>query len=185
MKCPYCGYQESKVVDSRHSDDGVSIRRRRECLQCQKRFTTYETVESLPIVVIKRDSSRQQFDRNKILNGMLRACEKRPVPLAELEKATDEIEQAIQNSLDREISTEKIGELVMERLKPLCVGLSPIQGHRQLHARAEQNSRRAIKRFAPLNSGAFFSGKYRRGSVPTSHSPPSAAPCGGRAPDGR
>ena len=106
MKCPYCGYQESKVVDSRHSDDGVSIRRRRECLQCQKRFTTYETVESLPIVVIKRDSSRQQF-------------EKRPVPLAELEKATDEIEQAIQNSLDREISTEKIGELVMERLKPL------------------------------------------------------------------
>ena len=100
MKCPYCGYQESKVVDSRHSDDGVSIRRRRECLQCQKRFTTYETVESLPIVVIKRDSSRQQFDRNKILNGMLRACEKRPVPLAELEKATDEIEQAIQNSLD-------------------------------------------------------------------------------------
>lgn len=107
MKCPYCGYQESKVVDSRHSDDGVSIRRRRECLQCQKRFTTYETVESLPIVVIKRDSSRQQFDRNKILNGMLRACEKRPVPLAELEKATDEIEQAIQNSLDREISTER------------------------------------------------------------------------------
>ena len=119
MKCPYCGYQESKVVDSRHSDDGLRIRRRRECLQCQKRFTTYETVESLPIVVIKRDSSRQQFDRNKILNGMLRACEKRPVALAELEKATDEIEQAIQNSLDREISTEKIGELVMERLKPL------------------------------------------------------------------
>ena len=119
MKCPYCGYQESKVVDSRHSDDGLSIRRRRECLQCQKRFTTYETVESLPIVVIKRDSSRQQFDRNKILNGMLRACEKRPVPLAELEHAADEIEQAIQNSLDREISTEKIGELVMERLKPL------------------------------------------------------------------
>ena len=119
MKCPYCGYQESKVVDSRHSDDGLSIRRLRECLQCQKRFTTYETVESLPIVVIKRDSSRQQFDRNKILNGMLRACEKRPVPLAELERAADEIEQAIQNSLDREISTEKIGELVMERLKPL------------------------------------------------------------------
>ena len=106
-------------MDSRHSDDGLSIRRRRECLQCQKRFTTYETVESLPIVVIKRDSSRQQFDRNKILNGMLRACEKRPVPLAALERAADEIEQAIQNSLDREISTEKIGELVMERLKPL------------------------------------------------------------------
>ena len=119
MKCPYCGYQESKVVDSRHSDDGLSIRRRRECLQCQKRFTTYETVESLPIVVIKRDSSRQQFDRNKILNGMLRACEKRPVALARLEEATDAIEQIIQNSLDREVSTTQIGELVMERLKPL------------------------------------------------------------------
>ena len=119
MKCPYCGYQESKVVDSRHSDDGVSIRRRRECLQCQKRFSTYETVESLPIVVIKRDSSRQQFDRNKILNGMLRACEKRPVALAKLEEATDAIEQIIQNSLDREVSTTQIGELVMERLKPL------------------------------------------------------------------
>ncbi len=119
MKCPYCGYQESKVVDSRHSDDGVSIRRRRECLQCQKRFTTYETVESLPIVVIKRDSSRQQFDRNKILNGMLRACEKRPVPLAELEKShrrnrAGHPEFARPGNLHR-----KIGELVMERLKPL------------------------------------------------------------------
>ena len=119
MKCPYCGYQESKVVDSRHSEDGQSIRRRRECLSCQKRFTTYETVECLPIVVIKRDSSRQQFDRNKILNGMLRACEKRPVALAKLEEATDAIEQIIQNSLDREVSTTQIGELVMERLKPL------------------------------------------------------------------
>ena len=119
MKCPYCGYQESKVVDSRHSEDGESIRRRRECLQCQKRFTTYETVESLPIVVIKRNGTRQAFDRNKILNGMLRACEKRPVPLAALETAADEIEQSIQNTLDREISTERIGDLVMERLKPL------------------------------------------------------------------
>ena len=119
MKCPYCGYQESKVVDSRHSDDGVSIRRRRECLSCQKRFTTYETVESLPIVVVKKDNSRQAFDRNKILNGMVRACEKRPVSMADLEAATMEIEQIIQNSLEREGSTEKIGELVMERLKPL------------------------------------------------------------------
>ena len=117
MKCPYCGYQESKVVDSRHSDDGVSIRRRRECLQCQKRFTTYETVESLPIVVIKRDSSRQQFDRNKILNGMLRACEKRPVPFELLEQKADEIEQTLQNSLEREVSTEYIGELVMDKLR--------------------------------------------------------------------
>ena len=109
MKCPYCGYQESKVVDSRHSEDGTSIRRRRECLSCQ----------SLPIVVVKKDNSRQAFDRNKILNGMVRACEKRPVSMADLEAATTEIEQIIQNSLEREVSTGKIGELVMERLKPL------------------------------------------------------------------
>ena len=119
MKCPYCGYQESKVVDSRHSDDSTSIRRRRECLSCQKRFTTYETVESLPMIVVKKDNSRQSFDRNKVLNGMVKACEKRPVAMAELEHAADEIEQIIQNSLDREVSTERIGELVMERLKPL------------------------------------------------------------------
>ena len=119
MKCPYCGFQESKVVDSRHSEDGTSIRRRRECLSCQKRFTTYETVESLPMIVVKKDNSRQSFDRNKVLNGMVRACEKRPVAMADLENAADEIEQIIQNSLDREVSTERIGELVMERLKPL------------------------------------------------------------------
>ncbi len=119
MKCPFCGYQESKVVDSRHSEDGVSIRRRRECLSCQRRFTTYETVESLPIIVVKKDGSRQSFDRNKILNGMVRACEKRPVPIAALENAASEIEQVLQNSLEREVSTDKIGELVMERLKPL------------------------------------------------------------------
>ncbi len=119
MKCPYCSYQESKVVDSRHSDDGLSIRRRRECLSCQKRFTTYETVESLPIAVVKKDNSREPFDRNKILRGMVRACEKRPVSMAELEAAVSEIEQIVQNSLDREVSTGKIGELVMERLKPL------------------------------------------------------------------
>ena len=119
MKCPYCGYQESKVVDSRHSEDGTSIRRRRECLECQKRFTTYEIVESLPIVVIKKDGSRQTFDRNKVLNGMVRAREKRPVSMATLEAAVADIEQIIQNSLEREVSTEQIGELVMERLKPL------------------------------------------------------------------
>ena len=119
MKCPYCSYPESKVVDSRHSDAGLSIRRRRECLQCQRRFTTYETVESLPIVVVKKDGSRQSFDRNKILNGMLRACEKRPVSLAALETAALDIEQILQNSLEREVSTGQIGELVMERLKPL------------------------------------------------------------------
>ena len=119
MKCPHCGFQESKVVDSRHSEDGTSIRRRRECLNCQKRFTTYETVESLPIIVVKRDNSRQPFDRNKIMNGMLRACEKRPVSMQDLENAVNEIESLVQNSLEREITTEYIGEQVMERLKPL------------------------------------------------------------------
>ena len=119
MKCPYCGDQESKVVDSRHSDDGLRIRRRRECLSCQKRFTTYETVESLPIIVVKKDGSRQSFDRNKVLNGMVRACEKRPVPLASLEQAVSEIEQILQNSLEREVRSETIGELVMERLRRL------------------------------------------------------------------
>ena len=119
MKCPYCTYEESKVVDSRHSEDGNSIRRRRECLNCGKRFTTYETVESLPVVVVKKDGRRQTFDRNKVLNGMVRACEKRPVPLATLESAASEIEQIVHNSLDREVNSDYIGELVMERLKPL------------------------------------------------------------------
>lgn len=119
MKCPHCGFQESKVVDSRHSEDGTSIRRRRECLNCQKRFTTYETVESLPIIVVKRDNSRQPFDRNKIMNGMLRACEKRPVSMQDLETAVNEIEAKVQNSLEREITTEFIGEQVMEKLKAL------------------------------------------------------------------
>ena len=117
MKCPYCGFKERKVVDSRPADEGSSIRRRRECLSCERRFTTYETMESLPMVVIKKDGSRQTFDRRKVLNGMIRACEKRPVPLAELERLTDEIEQTLQNSLEREISTETIGEQVMEKLK--------------------------------------------------------------------
>ena len=114
MKCPYCGYSESKVIDSRPADENSSIRRRRECLSCGKRFTTYETVESLPMVVVKKDGSRQSFDRRKVLGGMIRACEKRPVPLAELEKIA---EQDLQNSMEREISTEAIGEKVMERLR--------------------------------------------------------------------
>ena len=119
MKCPHCGYSESKVVDSRHYEDGLSIRRRRECLSCQKRFTTYETVEVLPIIVVKRDNSRQPFDRNKIMNGMLRACEKRPVSTQALETIVEEIESKVQNSLEREVTTQSIGEMVMERLKPL------------------------------------------------------------------
>ncbi len=117
MKCPFCGYKESKVVDSRPADEGSSIRRRRECLKCENRFTTYETVESLPMVVIKKDGSRQTFDRNKVLRGIQRSCEKRPVSVAEMERMTAEIEQEIQNSLEREISTETIGEKVMEKLK--------------------------------------------------------------------
>ncbi|MCI6567702.1 transcriptional regulator NrdR [Dysosmobacter sp. HCP28S3_G4] len=117
MRCPFCGYSESKVIDSRPADEGSSIRRRRECLSCRKRFTTYETVESLPMVVIKKDGSRQSFDRNKILRGMIRACEKRPVSLGALETIADEIEQDLQNSMEREIRTEVIGEQVMTRLK--------------------------------------------------------------------
>ena len=117
MKCPFCGHPESKVIDSRPADENASIRRRRECLACGKRFTTYETVESLPIVVIKKDGSRQSFDRQKGLRGMIRACEKRPVSLAELERIADEIEQELQNSMEREIRTADIGEKVMERLR--------------------------------------------------------------------
>ena len=119
MKCPFCGDQESKVVDSRHSEDGNSIRRRRECMACQRRFTTYEIVESLPIIVVKRDGTRQSFDRNKILNAMVRAFDKRKVEVAELERITTEIEQTIQNTLEREVSTDKIGEMVMARIKSI------------------------------------------------------------------
>ena len=119
MRCPFCGDQDSKVVDSRRSEDGLSIRRRRECMKCQRRFTTYEVVESLPIIVVKRNGSRQPFDRNKILNSMIRAFDKRKVDVTDLDRITTEIEQTIQNTLEREISTDKIGEMVMERLKPL------------------------------------------------------------------
>lgn len=119
MRCPFCSHFESKVVDSRPTDEGSSIRRRRECLACGKRFTTYETIESLPLVVIKKDGSRQTFDRNKVLNGLVKACEKRPVPLSVLETAVAEIEQQLLNSLNREVNSEYIGELVMEHLKEI------------------------------------------------------------------
>ena len=112
MKCPFCAYLESKVVDSRPADEGASIRRRRECLSCHKRFTTYETMESLPLMVVKKDGSRQSFDRNKVMNGLIRACEKRPVSFSTMEEIVNEIEQTLQNEMEREI-----GELVMERLK--------------------------------------------------------------------
>ena len=117
MKCPFCGYEESKVIDSRPTDEGERIRRRRECIKCQKRFTTYEIIETVPIVVVKRDKSREVFDRGKILGGMMRACEKRPVSIDTIERAIDEIEAELQNSLDREVTSARIGELVMQRLK--------------------------------------------------------------------
>lgn len=117
MKCPFCGYTESRVIDSRPTDEGERIRRRRECLKCGKRFTTYEIIENVPIVVIKKDKSRETFDRNKLLNGLLRACEKRPVSIDTLEHIVDEIENLLQNSLDREISSQRIGTYAMEKLK--------------------------------------------------------------------
>ena len=117
MKCPYCAHPESKVVDSRPAEEGSSIRRRRECLSCHKRFTTYETVESLPLVVIKRDGSRQAFDKSKLLGSMLKSCEKRSVSVSTLEQMAVEIEQTLQNEMEREIPSTEIGELVMEKLK--------------------------------------------------------------------
>ena len=116
MKCPFCEFEESKVIDSRPTDEGEAIRRRRECLNCAKRFTTYEKIETIPLMVIKKDGSRQMFDRQKLLNGIMRACEKRPVATSDMEHIVNEIETATQNLLEREISSQKIGEMVMERL---------------------------------------------------------------------
>ena len=119
MKCPFCGYSDSKVIDSRPADDGNTIRRRRECLDCQKRFTTYEVMERMPLVVIKRDGSRQSFDKVKLINGMLRACEKRPISMADIDRIADEIEQELRGALESEVSSDRIGEMVMDRLKDL------------------------------------------------------------------
>lgn len=119
MKCPFCGFEESKVIDSRPTDEGERIRRRRECISCGKRFTTYEIIESVPVVVVKKDKSREVFDREKLFNGMMRACEKRPVSVEVIEKSIDEIEAELQNSLDREVTSVKIGELVMDKLKEI------------------------------------------------------------------
>lgn len=119
MRCPYCAYPESKVIDSRPTDENNSIRRRRECLSCGKRFTTYEIVERVPLVVVKKDGSRQSFDRSKILGGLLKACEKRPVPMETLERAAARIEQKLVNAMDREIPSVRIGELVMDELKEI------------------------------------------------------------------
>ncbi len=119
MKCPFCGCADSKVIDSRPTDEGERIRRRRECVACGKRFTTYEIIESVPIIVVKKDKSREAFDRVKLFNGMLRACEKRPVSIAQIETVVTEIEQELQNSLDREVTSVRIGEMAMEKLKGL------------------------------------------------------------------
>ncbi|WP_367926143.1 transcriptional regulator NrdR [uncultured Ruthenibacterium sp.] len=119
MRCPYCGEIESKVIDSRPADDGERIRRRRECLSCAKRFTTYEIVETVPLMVIKKDKSREAFDRQKLLNGLMRACEKRPVTYKMLETAVDNIEQELLNSYEREVTSIHIGELAMQELKQI------------------------------------------------------------------
>ena len=119
MKCPFCGYVDSKVIDSRPAEDGTTIRRRRECLDCQKRFTTYEVVERMPLVVIKRNGSRESFDRVRIINGIVRACEKRPVTMTQIETIADDIEQELRGRLESEVSSEFIGEMVMVRLKDL------------------------------------------------------------------
>lgn len=119
MRCPFCSYEESKVIDSRPTDENERIRRRRECIQCGKRFTTYETIEDVPIIVIKKDRSREVFDRTKVLKGMLRACEKRPVNSAELETAISQIEATLQSATDREVTSVRIGELIMEKLREI------------------------------------------------------------------
>lgn len=119
MKCPVCGYTESKVIDSRPIEEGSSIRRRRECLSCQNRFTTYETIETLPLLVVKKDKTRELFDKNKLLSGIITACHKRPVAMEQMESIASEVESEIQNSLSREISSQRIGVLVMEKLKDL------------------------------------------------------------------
>lgn len=117
LRCPFCGFFDTKVLDTRSAEDGNYIRRRRECGECLKRFTTYEKIEDVPMVVIKKDGSRQVFDSNKILNGLIKSCEKRPVPLKELERLTTEIERELRNDMEREISSTQIGELVMDKLK--------------------------------------------------------------------
>lgn len=117
MKCPFCGYTESKVIDSRPADEGERIRRRRECLQCQKRFTTYEVIETMPLMVVKKDKSRQVFNRQKLMNGLLRACEKRPVSVETLEKLVSDIEYAFANSFEKEVTSNEIGEMAMQKLR--------------------------------------------------------------------
>jgi len=119
MRCPFCGFLEDKVVDSRESKDGDSIRRRRECLECSRRFTSYERIDEIPYMVVKKDGRREPFDRHKVMSGLLRACEKRPISAAQLESIVDAVEKTVQDSSDRELSTGAIGKVIMRRLKEL------------------------------------------------------------------
>ena len=119
MKCPFCGFENDKVVDSRESKEGESIRRRRECLKCERRFTTYERIDEIPYMVIKKDGRRERFDRQKVLQGLMRACDKRPVPMGKLEQIVNEAEQLVIDSPEREARTSSVGELIMNRLKRL------------------------------------------------------------------
>jgi transcriptional repressor NrdR len=117
LKCPFCSYDESKVVDSRSTEDDMSIRRRRECLRCCKRYTTYEKIEDIPVLVIKKNSSREYFDKSKIINGLIKACQKRPVSRAQIEAVADEVEKKLSNSMITEVKSDYIGEIIMESLK--------------------------------------------------------------------
>lgn len=119
MNCPFCGHSESKVLDSRASEEGTAIRRRRECLECEKRFTTYERIEEIPLIIVKRDGKREPFDRRKIMNGLLKACEKRPVPFETLEHVTDQVERELRNRMDQEVTSEAVGELIMDMLRDI------------------------------------------------------------------
>lgn len=117
MKCMYCGCEDSKVIDSRSTDDGKSIRRRRECNECGRRFTTFETIEIVPFLIVKRDGTRQSYDRSKLKSGIMRSCEKRPISMQQIDRIVDDIEKSLYNSLDEEVTSQKIGDMVMERLK--------------------------------------------------------------------
>ncbi|HHV26862.1 transcriptional regulator NrdR [Anaerosalibacter bizertensis] len=119
MKCPFCDFYETKVIDSRPTDEGQAIRRRRECMKCRKRFTTYEKIEEIPLIVVKKDGNRQPYNRNKLLNGIIKACEKRPVPMNTIEQIVDDIEKTLYNSMEKEVTSNHIGEMVMNKLKDI------------------------------------------------------------------
>ncbi|MGE5586857.1 MAG: transcriptional regulator NrdR [Clostridia bacterium] len=119
MKCPYCGHPDSRVIDSRATDEGAAIRRRRECVSCERRFTTYEVVDEVPLMVVKKDGRREPFNRNKILTGLMKACQKRPVPMKVLEEITSDVERELRGRLEREVSSREIGEMVIRRLRDL------------------------------------------------------------------